>query len=64
MCDRRGTHGKTCGWMLKRRGERLFNKESVVDKRLENRMQKVQGCADKKVVWIKVNRKNGRRTNG
>jgi hypothetical protein len=43
--------------MLKRRGQRLLGKESVVDKRLENGMQKVQGCVDKKVVWIKVNNK-------
>jgi hypothetical protein len=34
-----------------------FDKESVVDKRLENGIQKVQGCVDKKVVWIKVNNK-------
>jgi hypothetical protein len=32
--------------MLKRRGQRLFIKESVVDKRLENEMQKVQGCVN------------------
>jgi hypothetical protein len=43
--------------MLKRRGQRLFNKETVVDKRLENGVQKVQGCVDKKIVWIKVNNK-------
>jgi hypothetical protein len=29
--------------MLKRRGQRLLGKESVVDKRLENGNQKVQG---------------------
>ncbi len=45
--------------MLKRRGQRLLGKESVVDKRLENGIQKVQGCVDKKVVWIKVNIKKG-----